>query len=317
MSSALRWRAFAVAAVAINLIAFLMVRIAPRPVVGIGAALDVAVTVPALFFFLVIRGGLQPLISLLLLCLFGLVRATYLAPQIAWARPAVAASAELTVVALVAFRLRRGWRAAEADTDILSRIAAAAREIVPAAKVAAILAGEIAVFYYAFASWRQRPHAPEGTRAFSIHQQSGVADLFAVLAGVSLIETVLVHFVVMRWSVAAAWALSALSIYAMVWFVALARSFVLRPVLVRNGELIARGGMLWTVRIPLAAIASVESGDTTYAMKIPPASPPNVVLRLSEPVTARGIYGMTRRVSSLALAIDDQTAFVRAIQHEV
>ncbi len=298
-----------------------MVRVAPRPVVGIGAALDVAVTVPALYFFLVIRGGLQPLISLLPIFLLGLLRATYLAPPItpliAWARPAVAASAEFAVVALIAFRLRRGFRAAEADTDTLSRIATAAREIVPSKQVAAILAGEIAIFYYAFASWRQRPDAPESSRAFSIHQQSGVADLFTVLAGVSLIETVLVHLVVMRWSVAAAWALSALSIYGMVWLVAMARSFVLRPVLVKDGELIARSGILWTLRIPLADIASVESGDTTYAMKLPPASQPNVVLRLAQPVTAFGIYGMTRRVSSLALAIDDQTAFVRAIQHEV
>uniref|UniRef100_Q02BH1 Uncharacterized protein n=1 Tax=Solibacter usitatus (strain Ellin6076) TaxID=234267 RepID=Q02BH1_SOLUE len=316
MSSALRWRAFAFAAVAINLIAFLMVRVAPRPAVGIGAALDVAVTVPALYFFLVIRGGLQPLVSLLPLCLLAVVRATYLAPQIAWTRPAVAASAELAMVVLIALRLRRGLRAAEADPDILARIAAAAREIVPSTKVSAVLAGEIAVFYYAFASWKQRPHAPEGSRAFSIHQQSGVADLFTVLAGVSIIETVLVHLVVTRWSAAAAWTLSALSIYGTVWLVAMARSFILRPVLVSDTEMIARSGMLWTVRIPLAAISSVELGTAIYNMKLPPASQPNVVLQLLEPVTAHGICGMTRRISNLGLAIDDQTTFVRAIRHE-
>ena len=316
MSSALRSRVFAFAAVAINLIAFLMVRIAPRPAVGIGAALDVAVTVPALYFFLVIRGGLQPVISVLPLCLLGLVRATYLAPQIAWTRPAVAASAELAVVGLIALRLRRGLRTAEADTDIVSRIATAARDLVPSTKVAAILAGEIAVFYYAFASWKQRPHAREGSRAYSIHRKSGVADLFTVLAAVSLVETVLVHLVVMRWSVAAAWALSALSIYGTVWLVAMARSFILRPVLLKDGELIARSGLLWTVRIPLATVASVESGAEGYTMKLPPASQPNVVLRLSEAVTAHGIYGITRRVSSVAMAIDDRTSFVRALRHE-
>jgi hypothetical protein len=74
--------------------------------------------------------------------------------------------------------------------------------------------------------------------------------------------------------------------------------------------------MLWTIRIPLAAIESVESGAAGYAMKLLPASQPNVVLRLSEPVTAHGIYGMTRRVSSVALAIDDQTSFVRTIRDE-
>ena len=304
---------FACTAVAINLVAFLMVRLAPRAEVGIGAALDVAVTVPALYFLLVVRGGLQPVITILPLCLLGLLRATYLAPQIAWTRPAVAAAAELAVAALIAVRVRRGLRAAGADCDVLARIEGAACEIFPSGRVAAVLAGEIAVFYYAFASWKQRPHAPEGSRAFTIHEQSGVAALFGALAGVGVMEAALVHVVVMRWSAAAAWALTALSIYGTVWLIAVARSFVLRPVLVQSGQLVARGGIMWSVRIPLATICAVESGSARCDLKLPPASEPNVVLRLAEPVTARGMYGMTRRVSSLALAIDDRSGFERAL----
>jgi hypothetical protein len=315
MSSAIRWRLFAFLAISINLVAFLMVRLALRPAVGIGAALDVAVTVPALYFLLVIRGGLQPLVSLVPLFLLGLLRATYLAPGIAWAHPTVGAAAELAVVALIAVHLRRGWRAASADSDVLTRIEIAAREIVPTRRIAAILACEIAVFYYAFASWRQAPHAPAGSRAFSIHEQSGVAALFGMLAGVSLIEAALVHVVVMRWSIVAAWTLTALSIYGMVWLGALARSFVLRPVFIQNGELIARNGMMWTVRILLDGIHAVESAAGAYDMKLPPAAEPNVVLRLSQPVTAHGMYGMRRRITSLALAIDDRSGFIRAL-HE-
>ena len=61
MTHVIRWRVFALAAVAINLVAFLMVRVAPRPAVEVGAALDVAVTVPALYFLLIVRGGVMPL----------------------------------------------------------------------------------------------------------------------------------------------------------------------------------------------------------------------------------------------------------------
>jgi hypothetical protein len=131
-----------------------------------------------------------------------------------------------------------------------------------------------------------------------------------------VVETFLVHLVVMRWSLLAAWILSALSTYGTVWLVAAARAFVLRPVLVEADELIARSGILWTVRIPLAAIAAVEPGGTDHAMKLPPASQPNVILRLSRPVIAHGMYGLTRRISSLALAIDDRNGFERAIRHE-
>src|SRR5260370_34642078 len=93
MTSAIRWRVFAVAAMAINLVEFLMVRLVPRPAVGIGAALDVAVTVPVLYFLLIVRGGGMPLISVLPLCLLGILGATVLAPGIGWARPAVGAGA--------------------------------------------------------------------------------------------------------------------------------------------------------------------------------------------------------------------------------
>jgi hypothetical protein len=316
MTAAFRWRAFACAAIGVNLVAFVMVRTASRPAVEIGAALDVAVTVPALYFLLVVRGGLQPLVSLVPLCLLGLVRATYLEPHLAWARPALAAAAELAVVALIAVRLRRGWRSADRG-DALARIETAAREIVPSRRAASVLAGELAIFYYAFGSWRQRPDVPEGTRAFSIHEQSGAAALFGTLAGVSIMEAALVHLIVMRWSAAAAWTLTALSLYGAVWLIAIARAFVLRPVLIEGGELSARGGMIWTVRIPLTAICAVEAGTAAHDLKLPPASEPNVVLRLSALVTAHGIYGMTRRVSALALALDDRDGFQRALQNDI
>jgi hypothetical protein len=317
MTSALRWRVFVFAAIFVNLIAFLMARLVPRPAVGIGAALDVAVTVPALYWVLVVRGGLQPLMSLAPLCLLGLVRATYLAPGIAWARPAVGAAAEVAVFALIAVRVRGGWRTAGVDGDVLERIGAAACEIVPARRVAAILASEIAVFYYAFVSWREEPDVPAGSQAFSIHEQSGVSALFGVLAGVSVMEAGLVHLVVMRWSLAGAWVLTGFSVYGMVWLIAMARAFAVRPVLVRGGELVARSGMMWTVRVPLAAIRAVESGAGDYDLKLPPASEPNVILRLAEPVTAHGMYGLRRRISGLALAVDDRSGLVRALQHEI
>jgi hypothetical protein len=179
--------------------------------------------------------------------------------------------------------------------------------------LAAVLASELAVFYYAFAAWRRSPHVPAGARGFSIHEQGGVAALFGVLAGVSVMEAALVHLIVMRWSAAGAWILTALSVYGAIWLIAMARAFVLRPVLVEGGELVVRGGMMWTVHVPLRAIADIESGGAKCELRVPPASQPNVVLRLSEAVKARGVYGMTRQVSSIALAVDDPDGFVRAL----
>jgi hypothetical protein len=311
MTHGVRWKVFALAAVTINLIAFWMVRLVPRPAVEFGAAVDVAVTVPALYFLLIVRGGAIPLVSVLPVCLVGILRATYLAQGIGWARPVVGAGVEIALAALIVGRVRRGW---QESGDLLERMEAAALETVPSRRLAAVLASELAVFYYCFAAWRRRPHVPAGARAFSVHQESGAAALFGVLAGVSVMEAALVHLVVMRWSTAAAWGLTALSGYGTVWLIAQARAFVLRPVLVEEGELVVRGGMMWTARVPLGVVGTIGPGGEKCDLRVPPASQPNVTLHLSERVTARGMYGMRRQVASIALAVDDRERFVRAVK---
>ena len=306
------WRTFLCAALAINALCFALVRLAPRPQVEIGAALDVAVTVPALYLLLIVRAGMQPAVSVVPLCVLGLLRATYLAHGVAFARPAVAALAEVAIVWLLVVRVRRGLRV-PGGGDLLERMELAAREMVPSERVAAVLGGEIAVFWYAFASWRRGPEVPTGARAFTLHEQSGVALLFGFLAGVSVMEAALVHVVVTRWSGAAAWALTAISAYGTVWLAAVARSFRLRPVLVTEGEVILRAGLFWTVRIARGAF-TVEAPGAGCDLRMPMMAEPNVVLRVGEPVVARGLYGITRRVSTIALGMDERERFVEAVE---
>jgi hypothetical protein len=313
MTVGMRWKVFALAAVGINLIAFLMVRLVGRPAVEFGAAMDVAITVPALYFLLLVRGGVTPAISMLPVCLLGILRATYLVQGMGWARPAAGAAVEIVLVALIVGRLRRGLKTQGRAGDVLERMEAAAIETVPSRRLAAVLASELAVFYYAFAAWRRKPQVPVAARAFSVHLESGVAALFGVLAGVSVMEAALVHLLVTRWSTSAAWVLTGLSGYGCVWLIAQARAFVLRPVLVEGGELVVRSGMMWTTRVPLQAIAAVEVGGPKCDLRVPPASQPTVTLRLSESVEAQGMYGMRRRVASIALAVDDREGFLRAV----
>src|ERR1022692_2404253 len=314
MTAALRWKLFFGAALGINLTAFLMVHAVARPPVAYGAAFDIAITVPLLYFWLVVRAGLQPAITMVPLFLLALLRATYVAPGLMWARPALAASAELAVIAFLVVRVRRGMRVAASDGDVLERVKLAASEVVPLRPAAEMLATEIAVFYFAFGSWRSRPHAPAGLRAFSIHERSLAAMLFAAVAGLSLMEAALVHLLVRQRSHTAAWILRALSVYGAVWLVAISRSFALRPILVGDGELVVSNGMLHTLRVPLAKIAAVRRSNYQDAgWNVPPASDPNVLVEFSEPVVARGMYGLKRRVTRIGLSVDDPEGFEKAL----
>ena len=306
-----RWRVFACAALAINAICFALVRLIPRPEVAFGAALDVSVTVPALYLLLIVRAGLAPAFSVVPLCLLGLLRATWLAPGVDAARPAVSAALEVAVVILVIGRVRRGARAAGGG-DLLERIERAAGEMVPSRRAAAILAGELAAFRYAFAGWRCAPEVPAGSWAFSMHRESGVALLFGFLAGVSVMEAVLVHLVVAQWSAPIAWTATAFSIYGAIWLTAVARSFALRPVVVSEEEVIVRAGLLWTVRIPRSSLAR-DGAAAVPELKLPPLADPKIFLIMAAPVTAHGLYGRMRSVSTIALSLDDPEAFRAAL----
>lgn len=301
------------AAVAINLLAFWLPRTMHRSAVAAGAAFDVAVTVPALYFWLVVSAGLQPRASLIPLCLVGLLRATYVAPGMLWARPALAGAAELAVIGYLVVRLRRGRSNTAPGGDLLERLTLAAREVVPIPAVAEIVASEIAMFWYAFGPPGRKPPIPAGAQAFTVHEKSATAMLFGVFAGLSVAEAAVVHVVLLHWSRTAAWALTGLSTWGAVWLVAAARSLALRPILLGNGELLIRSGMLSTLRVPLPKIAAVRTANFGEGRVVPPMSDPNVLLEFSEPMVMCGMYGIRRRVARIALAVDDPTGLVRAL----
>jgi hypothetical protein len=168
------------------------------------------------------------------------------------------------------------------------------------------------VLWYALASWRAAPDVPPGAQAFTVHRESGCAILFGALAAVSLMEASLVHFLVLRWSLAGAWAITAINMYAAAWMAGVARSFALRPVLLTPDELVVRGGLLWSLRIPRGAFAVDSPGDACD-LRIPALADPNIVLRLPEPAVAHGMYGLQRRVSRVGLGLDDAAAFRKAV----
>jgi hypothetical protein len=310
---AFRFAAWLAAALSINLIALLATRTIHRPAVALGAAFDVAVTVPALYYWLVVRAGVLPAVSMIPLCLVALLRATFVAPGVAWTRPALGAVAELAVAGFLVVRLRRGVRAGAGESDVVERLTVAARELLPLPAAAAILASEIAVFWYAFGPWGRRPHVPNGATPFTMHRETITGALFWALAGLSAVEVLVVHIIVRRWSHTAAWVLTGLGAYAAVWMVAVARSLPLRPILVQDDALTVRCGILWTLRVPRLEISGARRAGLDGVFHLPPASEPDVVLEFRHPQAARSMYGLRRKVTAVALALDDPEGFLKAL----
>jgi hypothetical protein len=131
----------------------------------------------------------------------------------------VAIPYEIGLVTWIALRVWRSTRRTRGTDDMAERLREVAREVFPARRVADMLAFEIAVLYYSLFSWRAQPRETGG-EAFTYHRKSGYGALLFALAIVTAAEVTPVHLLLARWSGVAAWTVTALSLYGMLWFVA-------------------------------------------------------------------------------------------------
>lgn len=281
---------FGLLAVAVNVGLAVVLRHDHRPLVTAASCADFLVSLPALYYFLVIRAGVQPLISIVPVVLGGLFRVAYVAPVSGLGRMAIAGACECGIAW---FLIRRG------------RQSLAAR----------MFLSEITMLRYALASWARRPEVPSGGQAFSMHRNGGVATMFSLIAALSVIEAVCAHLVIQPWSVTAAWIVSGLSIYGALLLIALARSFRLRPIVITRDTVLIRAGLLWSVSVEAANIAQVQTSSTIPGFfRMTGMAEPNLFLDLSHEVIAEGLYGRRKSVRRIGISADQPRELSQAIR---
>ena len=283
---------------------------------------DLMVCVPAAFYLLAVRPArLSPLLVLPVIWLGGFTSLQFVAPGQPSIVPLLGLAAlvvEAGVAVREARRFVRGFRAAKAASDNpLDWFSGAFSALVRNERAARMAGLELTMWYYAAFSWRRAPHVPEGCRAFSSHRQSGYVAVVGVLLGLVAIEAFAMHLLVSRFSLPAACILTALSAYTIVWMVAEARAVVLNPLLVGNGELVARWGMLARERVPLGLIAWVGECEPAVPRKerldLAAMGGRAVWIELAEPLEVRGITGKRRTVRALKVSPDEPAAFKQAL----
>jgi hypothetical protein len=151
----------------------------------------------------------------------------------------------------------------------------------------------------------------EGSKAFTIHEASGAAALFWLLALLTPGEAALMHWLL---PVKLAWIFTALSIYGAIWMIAVARSFHALPIVVDEQGITLRRGMLASMQIPWDAIASVSRQDPGGKhARFAVLSDPSIWIQFDRPLTVELPMGFTRQVRGAAIAPDDSQGFWKAI----
>ena len=255
-----------------------------------GLFFDCALTVPLCYWLLLVRPGLRGKASLALIAAVSILRGAYLLNSRAGMVMGIAVEA-----ALVIFIITRVKRL---------------EDLLPSKTLARIARAEIDVYRYAFGRLK-RPELLEGAQAFTIHESSGAASLFWLLALLTPVEAAGMHFLL---PTKLAWIVTALSVYGAIWMIAVARSFSALPIIVDTQGVTLRRGMMASMYIPREAIASVSSkvAGTGYA-RFAVLADPTVCIAFDRPLRVELPMGFTREVRGACVGPDDTSGFLKAL----
>jgi len=182
-----------------------------------------------------------------------------------------------------------------------------------------IAGAEAAVLYYALVGpWVKRPlRSDPAAREFS-YTDGGLVGLLLGLGLAAVVEAVVVHLVLLERSPRAAWLSTAVHAYGIVWLVAAYQAARLRPVVLSPGRLLLRTSLLWTVDIPLASLAKVETPAEvprgSDVLNTAPWTQAQVLLTLNQASVAKGPFGLTKKVTRVAVYLDDPAALLEALR---
>jgi hypothetical protein len=185
------------------------------------------------------------------------------------------------------------------------------------------MVNEICTVRYGLFFWIGGKEVLPGQQSITTHKESGYTAVWAVLLFVLLIETVGLHFLLLRWSPVTAFLSTGLSIYSIVFFVADLASMVKRPIVFQPDQFLFRIGMRWNATIArenikrLTAIRDFDKAKEKDTLLCAPANVPNLLLELHAPVTVTGFFGIRRQTQRIAFHADDPTGLIREASGDV
>lgn len=158
--------------------------------------------------------------------------------------------------------------------------------------------------------------------AQSIPLHGGLSASLAIGLGLVVsIEGVVIHLWVATRSQSWAWVIAALNVATLYWLWREYRSGLTARMSVGASEIAIDAGSRLRCRFPRALVAGTETAtwrsvpDDAAPGWVNTAKPlePNVIIRLSEPITARLALGVTKEVSRIGLRVDAPTQAVELL----
>ncbi len=142
-----------------------------------------------------------------------------------------------------------------------------------------------------------------------------------VLSAAILGEGIPLHLLLRKWSSLAAWICTALDLYGLLWAIALGRAARLRTILVNDELVLFRIGMLRELQFRRDNVAECRPVTGAAPPRREPGyvsnaiiNGPSCILHLKTPVEVRSIWGQSRAVTRIGVAVDAGARFAEAIR---
>lgn len=281
-----------------------------------GITCDFTLSIPLLYWFFLVRPGHVRPLTIVPVFVIGVAVAMRVVPpaqhRFVDQMRFVSAPLELVTIWMIAMRARAMRKRGVGESDPVARFTLVARELLGNELVAGAVAFEVATLWYAIFGWQQA----EPEEGHSFHRRNDWRTILACLVTLVAFESIGMHLLVMRWSATAAWIVTALDLYGILWLLGDYQALRLRRTTVTDDAIAIRCGIRWNVTIARADVASIDdiTSEAQWkrrgVLKIAILDEPRVLVQLREPVVAHGPAGIRKRVEALALLPDDVDAFL-------
>lgn len=314
---------FAVALTGAEVLVLQQPLIAANPNFGFIVILDLAVVAPIVFFLLVRRRRPLEWRTLVSYMVFGGFVSALLLRDAQIGRALIvleflSLAFFATKIAPFLSRVRGGLRAGEPLEQTLQRSLEAAYGGSLAMPVLRLALTEVFLIYYGvFGSFRRTP--PERPDIFSYHRSQDLTMSFALMLVVAL-ETVPLHFLIHQWSAVAAWLLTGLSLYTLLWLLGDYQALRLKPIAFTTTHLRLYTGLRWQANIALDAVVEIVSAEpkaSCTCLNTALSQTPQFQLHLKHPVSVFGLFGRRTDVTCIGVYVDDPKGFQARIQQAI
>ncbi|TBW28704.1 hypothetical protein [Gramella sp. KN1008] len=299
---------------------------------SIGITVDLLLTTP-LIYFLLIRKSNIPKTTVVPIVIIGVIVCSVILPKEnqyylnlfkTWALPLI----ELSILTYVIYNVHKAAKRFKSTktkpVDFYTQLKEACYEILPKAWVTPVVT-EIAVFYYGFLQWKKRKL---NKNEFSYHKNSGTIALLIAIIFLIVIETIVFHLLLSKWSDLAANILTFLSVYSALQIFGFLKSMSRRPIIIEENKLLLRYGIMSETIIDISEIENIEVSakeiefdeETRKLSILGNLESHNIIIRLNKENTLFGIYGRKKDYKNIALYVDENKEFrkhVSALQQRL